>query len=92
MAWVVDRRAETLRNAALNALDAAANRDGFAQQRVQTIMGVTRAAMGLGHTDGDQLVRDTAQVVTCLQRAQVAIHRAVSETKLVDIMMWVSDD
>jgi hypothetical protein len=92
VAWVVDRPASDLRDAALSALDAAANRGGYAQQRVRTIMGVTRAAMGSGHADGDRLVQDTAQVTACLQRAHSSIQRAISETKVVDTMMWEPDD
>ncbi|MCL1838102.1 MAG: hypothetical protein FWG47_02140 [Propionibacteriaceae bacterium] len=91
MAWVVDQQTKRLRDAALNALESAMNHDSYAQQQVRTIMGVTRSAMGTGHTQGDRLIQDTAQVTECIQRAQSSIQRAMGEVRDVNIMMWVSD-
>jgi hypothetical protein len=88
----VDQRLLGLQNAVVNTLTRVVDQDVYAQGRSRKVEGGTHTVMGRGHSDGDRVTQDVLQAVTCLQRAQSAVHRAIAETGQVDIMIWEDDD
>ena len=91
MGWTTDYTALGLRNEALSALEAASSQDSYAQDRIRTITGVTRMAMGSGHEVGDRLVQDSEQISACVRQAHSSIFRAMSETRAVSNTKWVPE-
>ena len=92
MAWVVDDRVMGLRNAAVDKLRKANQQNSYAQGRTKKLEGRTRAVIGSGHADGNRIVQDAVQAISCLRRAQSAVQSAISEVKQVDTMTWEPDD
>lgn len=91
MTWVVNRRKQRLRDAALRHLNLAFDRIDGAIEREETIEGRARTALGPNHALGDQIIADMTRAVTSCGFAQEAISRAISEANRIDIMVWVDD-
>jgi ribosomal protein S12 methylthiotransferase accessory factor YcaO len=53
---------------------------------------MTLTNIGRGHLEGERIVDDAAQGVACLQRADAAIRRAITEAARVDVLIWLNDD
>lgn len=91
MAWVVDEVKRAGRDSAVRVLADAGEICGHAVSRANEMAERTRAAMGTGHSEGDRIVRASAQVLACVDRARAAVAAAEAAAAGVDVMVWVAD-